>query len=353
MTEPVPDLGGPLEAAAKPERRWLRLVIIAALVVLVLFVIRGLLGDIDWGQVRAAVGLLEWWQFVLLFVVMLARQFFNALPLSLFIPGCSPFRAMQNDQAAILMTSVAPPPSDIVTRLAMFTSWGIPATSGLAGTVMNTMSFYVIRFGVPMFGIAIMLAGGEFYWGEFIPALVSGLVSVALLLIVWLAFRGEAFTSGFARLLGRWVAKVRSSIDPEGWADWATDFRSRVVDRVPYALPRSLLSMLLMVLIDATILVMSLRFVDVTAAQVPAVTIVVAFLVAYPLTLFPFQGLGVLDAVVTATIRAIDAGAEEASVVAAFVVWRVITIIGPILLGLLSVGLWKFQLARTPSTTAE
>lgn len=349
--EPAPDLGGPLAGAERPQRRWLRLLLIGVLVVVVVLVIRGLLGDIDWQQVREAIGLLSWWQLLLLLAGMLVRQFLNALPLSLFIPGCTPFRAMQNDQAAILMTTIAPPPSDIVTRLAMFTSWGIPASAGLAGTVMNTLSFYVIRFGTPLFAVLIMLIGGTFYLGEFIPAVLSGLVSATLLGVVWLAFRGEAFTVGLARRLGGIATRVKSSVDPEAWADWAKDFRGRVVDRVPYALPRSLLVLLAMVVVDATVLLLALRFVGVAPSEVPATTLLIAFLVAYPLTLFPFQGLGVLDAVVTASILAIDAGADEASVVAAFVVWRVVTIIGPILLGLASVGLWKWQLARGPRPT--
>jgi len=352
MAEPAPDLGGPFEPAAKPKRSWVRLALIVALVVVVVLVIRGLLGDVDWAKVADAIGQLRWWQFALLVAVLLLRQFLNALPLALFIPGCTPFRAMQNDQVAILMTTVAPPPSDVVMRLAMFTSWGIPATSGLAGTVMNTVSFYVVRFGTPLLGVLLMLVLGTFHVGEFVTALVSGAVSAALLAVVWLAFRGEAFTIGLARRLGRLARRVRRGIDPEAWAAWATDFRGRVVDRVPWALPRSLASLVAMVVVDASLIVMSIRFVGVSSAEVPAIEVLVAFLVAYPLTLFPFSGLGILDAVVVATLLSIEAGADEATLLAGFVVWRAITILGPLLLGLLSAGLWKLQLVRRPPTTA-
>lgn len=355
MTDPVPepDLGGPLAGAEKPERGWVRLLLIAVLAVVVVLVIRGLLGDIDWTRVRDAIGQLTWWQFLVLVGVMLLRQFLNALPLSFFIPGCTPFRAMQNDQAAILMTTVAPPPSDIVMRLAMFTSWGIPATSGLAGTVMNTVSFYVVRFGAPLLGVGLMLVLGTFEIGEFVPAVASGLVSVLLLLVVWLAFLGEAFTAGLARRLGLIAHRVRKRVDPEDWVAWAVDFRGRMVDRIPTALPRSLLVLVAMVVVESTVLLLALRFVGVSRSEVPAVELLVAFLVAYPLTLFPFNGLGVLDAVVTAAILATESGAEEAALVAGFVIWRAIAILGPILLGLCSVGLWKWQLARGPRRTSD
>ena len=334
----------PEESGAR--RRWVRLGLVAVLLTVIVVVIRGLLGDIDWEQVRTAIAKLAPWQFAVLVIGLLVRQFLNALPLALFIPGCPPIRAMQNDQAAILMTTVAPPPSDVVLRLAMFGSWGIPAPAGLAGTVMNTVTFYVVRFGAPLLGIALMLGLGTFYLGEFVPAVLSGSVSAALLAVVWLAFRGEAFTVGFARRLARFVGRMRHGVDPEAWAAWAADFRGRVVDRVPWALPRSVLALVAMVVVDATLIVASLRFVGVTTSEVPAIEVLVAFLVAYPLTLFPFSGLGILDAVVVATLLAIEAGADEAELVAGFVIWRTITIAGPLVLGLLSVGLWKLQLLR-------
>lgn len=332
-------------------RRWVRLALIIVLVAVIVIVIRGLLGDVDWEQVRTAIAKLARWELAVLLAGLLVRQFLNALPLALFIPGCPPVRAMQNDQAAILMTTVAPPPSDVVLRLAMFGSWGISSPAGLAGTVMNTVTFYVVRFGAPLLGVVLMIALGTFYLGEFVPAVLSGSVSAALLAVVWLAFRGEVFTVRLARRLARLVGRVRRGVEADAWAAWAADFRGRVVDRVPWALPRSVLALVAMVVVDAALIVASLRFVGVTAAEVPAIEVLVAFLVAYPLTLFPFSGLGVLDAVVVATLLAIEAGAVEAGaveaeLVAGFVVWRAITIVGPLVLGLLSVGLWKLELIR-------
>ena len=92
----------------------------------VVAVVIGLIGRVDWGEVRRALTHLSWWQFPVLLAVLLVRQVLNALPLSLYIPGVSAYRATQNDQVAILMSTVAPPPSDIALRMAMFSSWGVP-----------------------------------------------------------------------------------------------------------------------------------------------------------------------------------------------------------------------------------
>src|SRR5699024_11724599 len=66
-------------------------------------------------------------------------------------------RAVFNDLGAILMSVIAPPPSDLVLRISMFRSWGINASRGIAGAVMNTMTFYIVRFSMPALGAALML----------------------------------------------------------------------------------------------------------------------------------------------------------------------------------------------------
>ena len=59
---------------------------------------------------------------------------------------------------------------------------------------------------------------------------------------------------------------------------------------------------------------------------------------AYPLTLFPLMGLGILDAVLLAAYVNVGGIEIEPELVAALVVWRVFTILGPITLGRRSVG---------------
>src|SRR4051794_1068647 len=141
-------------------------------------------------------------RFVLLAVALVAtavvvRQILNALPLSLYIRGVSPYRATINDLGAILMSVVAPPPSDLALRVAMFTSWGVSAAKGLAGTVMNTLTFYVVRFSAPALGFILMLAAGrppELRWLE----LLFVAVAIAIVVGIMLVLRSE----GLARTVG-------------------------------------------------------------------------------------------------------------------------------------------------------
>jgi hypothetical protein len=92
---------------------------------------------------------------------------------------------------------------------------------------------------------------------------------------------------------------------------------------------------------DLTVLVLSLRFVGVPASEVALVYVAIAYLFAYPFTLFPFSGLGIVDALVLAAV--VEAGGldVEAPAVAALVVWRVFTVAVPILMGLGAVTAWR------------
>ena len=95
------------------------------------WIIVGLVGRVDWGEVCDALGHLALWQAPVLLAVLVVRQVLNALPLVALHPGVSAYRRdVQNDQAAILMSTIAPPPADLALRMAMFASWGIPAPRG-------------------------------------------------------------------------------------------------------------------------------------------------------------------------------------------------------------------------------
>ena len=149
---------GPGERSRPP---WLRPVVIVVIVVVCGWLATTFLGAIDWSSVGEALGRLTAWQVLVLLVVLLVRQTLNALPLALFIDGLSAVRALLNDLVASLMAVVAPPPSDLVVRVAMFRTWGIEASRGLAGATMNMLAFYVNRFAAPLIGLAVLAVLGN------------------------------------------------------------------------------------------------------------------------------------------------------------------------------------------------
>ena len=306
-----------------------------------------LVGAIDWAEVWDALSHLSWWQPIVLLVVLVVRQVLNALPLALYIPGVSAYRATINDQGAILMSTVAPPPSDLALRMAMFNSWGVPTSKGLAGTVMNTLTFYIVRFAAPAVGFLLLAVTGRPpgpRWFELLSIAISVTILVGVLFVV----RSDALARRVGTTAARLVRRVRKDVDPEAWAQACLGFRRDISARFRYGFPRSLVALVGMLVADLAILALCLRFVGVDRADVGLLAIAVAYLFAYPFTIFPFSGIGVVDALVLAGL--VEAGGIEieAACVAALIVWRVFTVAGPVLMGVGALAIWRRTLPREP-----
>jgi uncharacterized membrane protein YbhN (UPF0104 family) len=321
-------------------RAWLIRIALLVVAAVVLWTVVQLVGRVDWSAVGDALGRLAWWQLVVLLLVVVVRQVLNALPLAFYIPGLSVLRATLNDLASVLMALVAPPPSDLAIRMAMFTSWGFPVSRAAGGAVMNTVTFYVVRFSAPLLGLVVLLVA----WHDVGPvwfAGVSVLIALAILAGLLLVLRGETVAATVGRTGARVAGRFRRGLDPEAWAAACVRFRGDTVSGFRRGFPRSLLVLVAMLLVDAAILLLAMRFVGVGASDVPAVVVVGAFLYAYPLTLFPVSGIGVVDAALLAAFVEVGGLSTEPGVVAALMVWRVVTVPGPAVMGAGAVAWWR------------
>jgi uncharacterized membrane protein YbhN (UPF0104 family) len=321
-------------------REWLVRALLLVVAAVVTVVIVRLVGQIDWAEVGSAMGLLSWWQPLVLLGLLVARQFLNAMPLALYIPGLSTYRATLNDVAASLMALVAPPPSDVALRLAMFASWGVSTAKATGGLVLNMLTFYIVRFAAPLAGFVLLFALGRspgVRWLELISVALAVAMFVTLLLVV----RSDRLALTVGRRAGRAACRVRKNVDPAAWAQACQDFRRDVEERFRHGFAKGLLSQWGMLAVDCGMLVLCLRFVGVSSAEVSLAEIAVAYLFAFPLTIFPFMGLGVVDALVLAAVVEVGGLGVEASAVAGLIVWRVFTLAGPAILGVAALGLWR------------
>ena len=332
-------------------RRWTRFVRPVLLILVSLLagrIIIGLIGSVDWGQVAAALGRLSWVAVPVLLALLLVRQALNAVPLSRFVPGLGWWRSAQNDVTANLIGTVAPPPGDVVIRVSMFRSWGLNPVDGMAGVTLNSLTFYVIRFAVPSLGLLILI-GEELETGRAGLALASLVVAAVIVTALVLVSRGERLAWLVGLTAGRVAARFRDDADPDRWGEAVLDFRGRMSTRLTRGLPLSLLALAAMVVTDGLILLTALRAVGVPADALPVVWVLGAFLIAYPLTAMPLAGLGLLDAALVVAYVGVAGDALEPEIIAAFIVWRVITLGGPLLLGLGALSAWRWRTRREPT----
>jgi len=320
-------------------RSWLVRAGLAALVVVLAVVAFRLIGQIDWHAVWQGLRHLAWWQAPVLLLLLVIRQTFNSMPLALFVTGLNPFRAVLNDQVGTLIGTMIPTPSDLVFRTAMFSSWRIPIAKGVAGTLLHKLCFYIVRYGIPVVGLAILLVTGR-PLGLQLWDLASIALAVGILVVLLMVMHSTRLAQVCGLRVGRLVHRVRHRVDPASWSTAWAEFHDNMAGLFYRGCPLAFLALFGMLLIDSTMVVLSMRFVGVDAATVPTSVVVAAYLIAYPLTLFPFAGIGLIEAAVVAAVVSAAGPGVEAPAIAAMIVWRVFALGGPMLAGLLSLLVW-------------
>ncbi len=327
-----------------PTHQWWRgplilLIKLAVAAAAIVFVVR-LVRRVDWSQVGDAIANLEWWQIAVLLALVLLRQTVNATPLIFLVPKIGLRRAVMNGLSGTLITTFMPPPAEVVLRLSMFKSWGIDASFGAAALALNTLVFYMARFAAPVVGLIIVIVAyspeSVYVWA----AIGGGLVSLLLVLGLTLVARGERLADRVGRNVGRTAHRVRKSVDPDEWAAALVKFQRDSTEGLARRVGGAALSLLGFLFVDGTIVALSLRFLGVTSAQVPYLAILAAFLCVFPLSVFPFAGIGILDASLIVLLTARGA-LDQADLVAALVVWRTATLVVPLIPGLGAFALWR------------
>jgi uncharacterized membrane protein YbhN (UPF0104 family) len=144
---------------------------------------------------------------------------------------------------------------------------------------------------------------------------------------------------------------MSAAVDEQRWVDAVVDFRRRIGTTLNRNLAPALLAMVAGIVVDAAILLASVRFVGIGADVAPWPVVIGAVLLAYPLTILPMFGLGVMDAVVIAAIVEVAGDAYESALVGATMVWRVITLGGTLGLGALAMAWWRASSRRQGKAT--
>lgn len=223
----------------------------------------------------------------------------------------------------------------------------IDLDKAVAGSTCNTLVFYIARWLAPTLGVLLLLAGtARFRAAYTTTAALSFLVVVAIIAGALLVTKSQVLAARFGRWAGSAAGRIRRSVDPEVWASAVARFQAQVGNRFRSGLARSMPALAAKLLADAGVLLLAIRFVGIGQGRLSWVEVVAAFLVAFPLTLFPFHGLALLDATLVAELTSVGGTSLEAGLVAALVTYRVVTLGTPAVLGALFIVGWRHTQRR-------
>jgi len=333
--------------------RWtLRVALLVVAALAVVAVVRTM-HDLNLGAIGEALGRLRWWEIVVLLAVLVLRQLLSALPLTIYIPGVSLWRAVISDLTALTTAALASAPGKIAARVAIFAAWGIPAASALAGSVLNTLTMFVVRFGIPLIGFVLAAVSGTYRSIQLLDVL-SLCFSGALIAVMVMVASAEATAVRIGRWAGRSARRFRAGVDPDRWADSLGRFQQAVAGELPRRFARGVLAVTLIPVSELALLILAVRFVGLTPAAAPAPAIAAIFFLAYPLTMFPLHGAGLLDVAILLSLFGTGGGAAVDAATAGLLIWRALTVVGPYALAAIVVAIWRGtarrQRSRRPPT---
>jgi uncharacterized protein (TIRG00374 family) len=226
----------------------------------------------------------------------------------------------------------------------MNSSWGFSRSRTSVSLLVSGLFNNFAKLGLPVLALALLAFQSQPSAGR----VMAGLAGVAGLLVavvgLWLLMRSRESAARLGRVTGRWAsAIIRLFGRPpvHGWDRATTKFRDRTALLLHARWHWITLATLVSHLSLFLVLLLALRFVGVDSSQVTWVEALAVFAFARLLTAIPFTpgGLGVVELALITGLAA--AGGPRAMVAAAVLIFRALTYVLPIPLGLVTYVIWQ------------
>lgn len=301
---------------------------------------------------------LSWWEVVALGLATLWNVVTFAPPWRAAMPGLGLWRALVMTQASTAAASALPGGEAVGLGLSfgMLRGWGFRSGAIAAAAALVTMMNALAKVLLPVAALVGLLVTGR--QGGLLGLLtVIGVGAIGLLLGAAIAaLRTDASTRAFAARLDAWRARVpllrrRAADNP--LPDRLSRFRGETVE----LLRRRWLQLLTWTLVGHlsvfVVLLVTLRAVGVPRAEVDFVEAFAAWALTRLLTAIPITpgGLGIIELGLTGALVA--AGGANDTVVAAVLLYRLLTWLPPIVLGAPAALLWRRLHPVTPAPRGD
>jgi uncharacterized protein (TIRG00374 family) len=295
-----------------------------------------------WGHVTAMtplelgiLGLVAAWNLATYWLVMVAAT-----------PGLRYRQAMVATQSSTAVANTLPGGSAISVGLtyAMMGSWGFSKSRTTVSLVVAGIWNNFVKLGMPVLALALLAFSGQASGSR----VVAGSVGVAALLasigIFAFILHSEDFAARAGERAGRMAGPIRSVLrkgPAEGWEVATLRFRNRIIGIVRHAWIRLTVTSLVGHFSLFLVLMVTLRDIGVSQAEVSWIQALAVFAFVRLLTAIPIMpgGLGIVELGLIGGLT--TAGGDRAEVVAAVLVYRTLTYIVPIAFGIVTYLFWK------------
>jgi uncharacterized protein (TIRG00374 family) len=300
----------------------------------------------DYGDVWAVVRGLGWRDWLLLAGATVLNILTFPPPWMAALPGLRFRQALVMTQASTALSIVSPAGAAVgmAGSFSMLRSWGFP--SGSAGLAVAVAGIWnqLVNLAFPIVALALLTAQNEDH-----PALrTAALVGVAVLVTVVTGFALTLSDAGRAQRIGDRAARLVTRAkrvfrrSPVSWGGESfARFRSRALDLLRRRWHVITVATLVGHLTVFVLLLVCLRVVGVSDAEVSTVEAFAAWALVRILGAIPITpaGLGFVELGLTGALVAF--GASNADAVAATLVYRALSVLPTLALGLIAAATWR------------
>jgi uncharacterized membrane protein YbhN (UPF0104 family)/membrane-associated phospholipid phosphatase len=328
------------QPAAKPRSRTRLIIQTAVSLVLVVAIFYYLLRGIDLRLVWAQIQAMTWREEAVLALIGAWNLATYAFVWMSVTPGLSFGRAMVMTQAATAVTNTVPtvgPAIGVGLTYQMLGSWGYSGARITVAVLVSGVWNAFAKLGLPILALALVLLEGGATGGRVVAALAGIAGLVAAIVVFALLLRSEELARRFGLLAGRVASRMLRLVGRPpvtGWELATVKFRTRALELLEHGWVPITAATLVSHLSLYVVLLVCLRAVGVSNAEVSWAQVLVVFAFARLATAIPVTpgGAGVVELVLIGGLTA--AGGDREQVTAAVLVYRALTWGLPILVGI-------------------
>jgi putative heme transporter len=343
--------------AAKHRSRTRLVVQVVVSLVLVVVIFYFLIKKIDLPRAWAAVTSMTWLELTTLGLLAVWNLCTYAFVWMSVAPGLGFWRAMVMTQATTAVANTVPGGSAIGIGMTygMLGSWGYSRSRTTTAVLVSGVWNSFIKLGMPVLALALVLLQGGAGGGRVTAALLGIAGLVGAIVVFALMLRSEEQARRFGLLAGRVTSRLLRLVrrpPVAGWELATVKFRTRTLGLVEHRWVPITVTSLVSHLSLYLVLLVALRDVGVSDAEVGWAEVLAVFAFARLATAIPITpgGAGLVEVVMIAGLVA--AGGDKAEVAAAVLIYRALTWALPILVGIVCYLWWRRSSIRPEPVTA-
>jgi uncharacterized protein (TIRG00374 family) len=300
----------------------------------------------DYGAVWAAVKQLSWPEIAALAAATAINLVTFAPPWQVALPGLGFLQALKVTQLSTALSIVVPGgiAAGVAGSYGMLRAWGFPPRHVTRAITLTGLWNQFLNLTFPIVAVFLLALSGESTAAlatvAFVGVAVLGVVISGFVLILLSRRLAEDIGAVAARFANWALGKVRRG--PVGWSGASFErFRAEAGDLLERRWHLLTAAALLGNLTTLLLLIVSLRALGVPASEVTVIEAFAAWSLARLVGSIPITpgGIGVVELALTGTL--VGFGGGNAHVVAAVLVYRFLTAVPTLVLGLVSALTWR------------